>query len=90
MYLHGEDTLPKSLVWVDAQEALAQDDEARDMLHGVRRKIVQLDPIDVDKSAEERMQRQGESLWHMVRENHPFITLWAGHNFIFSRLASAA
>ena len=66
--LHVEDPLSQPPVRVNAEEALAQDDEAADVKDGVGREVVELDAVRVHQPPDEFVNRKGESPVHEVDE----------------------
>ena len=56
-----EQLLPQRKMSLDAQKQLAKGHEARDMQNGGRRKVVQLEAIELQEHPEKRMSWKSES-----------------------------
>ena len=59
--LHLKDALPQGPMLVNAQEAFTEDNEARDVLDCVWRKIMDLNPVHIEKCTEEMMTGERET-----------------------------
>ena len=87
MELHSKDSFPQGPVRVNAQKAFTKHDEAGDMLDGIGGKIMKLDPINMEQSQKEWMQRKRKATGKMVGKDNPFKTLGAWKFFILRGLA---
>ena len=87
--LHPKDTFPQSPVRVNAEKAFTKNNEARDMLDGIGRKIVKLNPIDVKQSEEERMKRKREAPREMVGKNDSLKAIGVRNLLVLGRFAKA-
>jgi hypothetical protein len=66
-----KDMFPKAPMRMDAQEALAKSDENRDVEKRIRGQLVELNPIDKKKAAEEFVNREGKAAHEEVDESYP-------------------
>ena len=90
MDLHPEYAFLESPVGMNPQETLAENDKARNVLNRVWRKIMQLDPVHINKCTEKGMQRERQTSGEMVREDDAFIFSRMGDFFILLWPAPAA
>ena len=74
---------------MNPQETLVEYDETRNMLDGVRREIMKLNSVHVQKCTEEGMQGKRKTSGEVVRKNDAFIRFRMRHLFELSRLVMA-
>ena len=64
----AEQLLPQSEMRLTAQKQLSKDYESRDMQHGGRRKIVQLEAVELQEPPEKRMNWKSEPSYQIRDE----------------------
>ena len=67
----AEQLLPQSEMSLTAQKQLAKGYESRDMQQGGRRKIVQLEAVELQEPPEKRMNWKSESSYQIMDKAYP-------------------
>jgi hypothetical protein len=69
----AEDALPQSPIRMDSEEALAESNENRDMEDGIGSQLMQLQPVNKEKTAEEIVNGGREAADKMVNKTDPIL-----------------
>ena len=69
----AEDALPQSPIRLESEEALAEGNENRDMEDGIGSQLMQLQPVNKEKAAEEIVNGGREAANKMINKTDPIL-----------------